>query len=448
MRKKSVYVLLIVLTSVFALTAVGLGIAWGVTNSRARAENEVYRGTLENMYQQSYYELTYNLSNVTTSLNKLLISSSDIMQKQLLDDISSYSATAVTNLASVLAENTNAEKVMKYINQISDYSKYLQYKLNKGEALSTEDDDNIIAIYTTLLEIEKAMEDVKEEVEIRGYAFLENFGTDNDVLSNMLNDLETTDVQYPTLIYDGPFSEALETREPKALEGEEQTEETGKEMVELYLEGHTVNSIEYLDEGSNHFDVLMYRADTDMGEANIEIAKTGGSLISLNISYEVNEPSYNEDECVQAAEEYLEAIGYTDMVAVWVSNYNSIMYINFAYNDNGIIVYPDLIKVKVSADNKKVVGVEGLSYAYNHTERDISAPALNETQARSSVSQKIVIDSIRLVIVPIGGEKEKLTYEVYGLTNDDMYFIYIDAETGKEVNILRVIDSEKGELLV
>lgn len=448
MNRKRVFILMIVLMSVFALTAIGLGIAWGVTSREAKAENKELSNTLENIYQQSYYELTYNVSNLTTSLNKLLISNSDTMQKRLLDDLSAYSASAVTNLANVLAENTNAEKVMKYINQIGDYSSYLQFKLSENEGLSSEDMDNITSIYVTMLEIERALDEVKEEVETRGYVFLENLGTADDVIGGMLDGLESSDVQYPTLIYDGPFSEALETREPKGLSGEEIDAASGEEKVRNYLEGHTINSIEYLGEGTNHFPVLMYRADTELGEANIEIAKTGGGIISMNISHEVSEPEYDETDCIEAASAYLEAIGYSDMSAVWISNYNSIMYVNFAYVQNNIIVYPDLIKVKVSADNMAIVGVEALSYAFNHIERTDITPGITESAARSGISMKINIESVRLAIVPVDGEVEKLTYEVYGTTNEDKYFIYIDASTGKEINILRVIDSDKGMLLV
>ncbi|NCA67481.1 MAG: hypothetical protein EOM87_05400 [Clostridia bacterium] len=448
MKRKGLVILLIIMASVFGLTAAGLGIAWGVTSRQASAENRFFRSTLEDVYQKSYYELTNNLSNISSSLNKLLVSNSDNMQKQLLDEISAYSASAVTNLASVLADNTNAEKMMKYINQVGDYSAYLQYKLNQGENISDEDENIIASIYAAMLEIEKALEKVKEEVEVKGYVFLENFGKDNDVLTGMLNDLESANVQYPSLIYDGPFSEALEEREPKGLIGEDIDAEAGKQKVESYLLNHTVNSIEFLGEGTNHFAMLIYKADTEMGEAYIEIAKKGGSIISMNLPHEVDNPAYNEEECVTAADEYIAAIGYSNMSAVWVSNYNSIIYVNFAYVQNNVIIYPDLIKVKVSADNKAIVGVEALNYVYNHVTRTIGAPALTESQARNAVSTKITVESIRLAIVPVGGGKEKLTYEVYGVTNEDKYFIYVDANTGKEINILRVIDSDKGELLV
>ncbi len=448
MNRRGVTILLIVLVTVFALTAAGLGIAWGITSKSARAENNRLGGTLENIYQQSYYELTYNISNIATSLNKLLISNSVAMQRKLLDDLSAYSASAVTNLASVLAENTNAEKVMKYINQVGDYSSYLLFKLANGETLSLEDRDNITSIYVTLLAIEEALDEVKEEVETRGYVFLENLGTANDVIGNMLDGLESSDIQYPTLIYDGPFSAALETKEPKGLIGEEIDAASGEAKVREYLNGHTVNSIEYLGEGTNHFSVLMYRADTELGEANIEVAKRGGGIVMMNILYEVNEPEHDETACVGAASSYLADIGYPNMSAVWVSNYNSTMYVNFAYVQNGVILYPDLIKVKVAADNMAIVGVEALSYAFNHREREGLTPAITEIAARNAISVNITIQSVRLAIVPTDGETEKLVYEVYGTTNEDKYFIYIDALTGDEINILRVIDSDKGMLLV
>lgn len=448
MIKRSVFILLLVLVSVFALTAAGLGIAWGVTSRAARAESREYRNTIESIFQQNYYELTHNISNLATALNKLIVSNSDTMQKRLLDDVTEYSASTSANLASVLAENPNAEKVVRYVNQVGDYSKALKNRLNSGDSMTQEDEDTIESIYDTIKQIEIALDEIRDEVEMNGYVFLDNFGTDNDVFFGMLNNLESMSVDYPTLIYDGPFSEALETRTPKALSGNVLSEEQGKEKVMEYLVGHDVNSVEFIGESNNHFDALMYRANTEMGDIFIDISKKGGTIMDFCLAHVVETPNYSEEECVQAAEEYIEQIGFENMKSVWVSNYNSIIYVNFAYEQEGVIIYPDLIKVKISAENKAVVGVEALGYIYNHTQRTIESPAISESEARGAISRKIQIESVRLAIVPIDGGKEKLTYEIYGENGEYKYFFYIDASTGKEINIMRVIDSDKGELLV
>ncbi len=448
MVRKGVVILLIVLTSIFALTAIGLGIAWGVTNRSAQAESMGYRNTIEGIFQQNYYEFTHNISNMATALNKLTVSNSDTMQKRLLDDVTSFSASTSANLASIVAENPNAGKVYRYLNQVGDYSKALKSKMNNGEELDSEDRGTLEDIYATVKHLEKALDDIREEVERNGYVFLDNFGTDSDIFVGMMTSLEGMDIVYPTLIYDGPFSESLTARVPKALSGKQLNEEEGKEKVSLYLSGHSVDKIEFLGESTNHFDALAYKAKTDMGDAYVDISKQGGVLMQLNIAHIVQNPKHSEEECVNAAKQYIQQIGYKDMLAVWVSNYNSIIYVNFAYEQEDVVMYPDLVKVKVSAETKTVVGVEGLNYIYNHTAREVDAPIITEAEARQAISTNIQIESVRLAIIPSSGGKERLTYEVYGVLGESKYFFYIDAKTGKEINIMRVIDSDKGELLV
>ena len=106
-----------------------------------------------------------------------------------------------------------------------------------------------------------------------------------------------------------------------------------------------------------------------------------------------------------------------------------------------------MVVVKVASDSNKVIGIEALNYIYNHQERQIQTPTITEEEARINLSTDIKVENIRLALIPRDGGKELLTYEIYGIKGEDKYFVYMDALTGSEINILRVIDSDKGMLL-
>ena len=57
------------------------------------------------------------------------------------------------------------------------------------------------------------------------------------------------------------------------------------------------------------------------------------------------------------------------------------------------------------------------------------------------------ISSSRLAIIPYGSY-EKLAYEFNGVNNGDTYYIYIDVETGKELEIFKVVKTTEGTLLM
>lgn len=61
------------------------------------------------------------------------------------------------------------------------------------------------------------------------------------------------------------------------------------------------------------------------------------------------------------------------------------------------------------------------------------------------MSDKIDISCVRLAVIPVD-EKQVFCYEVAGSYKGLDYFVYVDAVSGKEVNILRVVDNKQGSM--
>ena len=144
----------------------------------------------------------------------------------------------------------------------------------------------------------------------------------------------------------------------------------------------------------------------------------------------------------------MESLGVTDMKPVWSNLSNNVYTINLAYAINDIPVYSDLIKVRVCADTGKVLGMEAITYYTNHTERTVEKPVLSEMEAQEKVSSNIQIETGRLAIVPVGNSAEKLCYEFMGEYDGSTYYVYIDAVTGHQVEMFKVIQSTEGTLLM
>jgi germination protein YpeB len=141
-------------------------------------------------------------------------------------------------------------------------------------------------------------------------------------------------------------------------------------------------------------------------------------------------------------------MGIESMKGVYATVTDGILFVNMCYVENDVVIYPDMIKVKVSLDDGKIVGFEGLNYIYNHTQRQIDTPTVTEGEVRNMDFGGLSIKSIRLALIPLTGGKEALTYEVFGNIDDYNFYIFVDAKTGKEVKVMQVIDSDEGELLM
>lgn len=441
MYKKTI-IALIVVCLVLALGIMGVSIAFGITNRNAKAENATLSNNLENVYKRNYYELSYELSTIGDSLNKLLISSSPVYQQKLLLDIGEDAASAVTCLSTLSETYDSGEKTVAFINKTGDYAKSLNYKLARGESLSSDDKNNLTAIYASIVAINQKMAEMSDEIE-NNYNFLKAIENDSDLIAGFLSDVEI-DVKYPSLIYDGPFTDSLEEKTP-ALNGEELDKETAMQSAKSYLPFDS--ELEFYTENSGSVPAYIFSATSNDTTYYVTVAKKGGWLVSITSDAQSDENNFGEDYAVEVASAYLTKIGIQDMEAVWVSDYNSVYYINFVYKTQDTLVYPDMIKIKVSAKDKSIIGVETLNYIYNHKERAVDNPTITKEQAEQK-AESITIETVRLAIIPVDGGKETLCWEVAGKTNEDYYFIYISATTGDEINVFRVVDSAQGTLLV
>ena len=120
--------------------------------------------------------------------------------------------------------------------------------------------------------------------------------------------------------------------------------------------------------------------------------------------------------------------------------------INYAYEQDNVTIYPDLIKVKIALDNGEVLGMETTGYLNNHTERNIEKPSISMQEAKSSLNKKLEITSEGLAIIPTEWKTEIFCYEFKGKVDDTDFLVYVNAKTGKEENILVIIDTPDGIL--
>ena len=120
--------------------------------------------------------------------------------------------------------------------------------------------------------------------------------------------------------------------------------------------------------------------------------------------------------------------------------------INYAYLQDNVTIYPDLIKVKIALDNGEVLGMETTGYLNNHTQRTIETPSISLEKAKASLNKKLSITREDLAIIPTEWNTEIFCYEFKGRVDDTDFLVYVNAQTGKEENILVIIDTPDGIL--
>ena len=272
----------------------------------------------------------------------------------------------------------------------------------------------------------------------------------NDMIVSQFNDHENGSMEYPEMIYDGPFSDGIQGKTAKAIVGDEITELDAQEIFTQLFSVYGVEKVEVKgmveNGGITCYNVI---AETDEnGEVFAQISKVGGKLVMFNAYRDCTEDNVSEEECVKLAEAFLEKLGVSDMTCVWSYSSGSTQYLNFAYDKGGVIAYPDLIKVKVCKERGVVSGMDADGYYMNHHNREIIDPEFTLGQAYEKVSKELEVRSSAVAIIPTGGGNEKLAYEFIGDYNGETYYVYLDANTLKQADIFKVVNTEQGRLLL
>lgn len=399
-------------------------------------------------YRQNFSDLVDYVDNIDVNLSKVLVSSDEREQQKLFGEISSQSQLAEQGLQNLPIDYENKYNTAKFINQLGDYSKYLNNRLIDGFSITNEEYSNVEMLYERNVVLKENLLSINNE--IKGGAKIEELFKDGDSFGvKLFVEMENQSLDYPQLIYDGPFSDGLTNREVKGLTGEKISSTEAEENFKKYFEGYVFNTFEFLGEVNGQYEGYNFRAQDESGvEVFAQISKKGGKLLNFNYSKECKEGSLSERECISNGEKFLKSLGIRGMKAVWAETNGYMTTVNYAYEQDGVIYYSDLIKLNICREKGQVFGMEAKNYYLNHTQRDGISFKLSEKEALLKVKTDMEVESVRKAVVPSGTTSEKACWEIYGEINGNEYYIYVDAQNGREVNIFKVVETDEGNLLL
>lgn len=400
--------------------------------------------------EQSFYELVGYVDAIDVNLSKLVVSKDDEKRQKLLGDVRVQSSLATENLSSLSLEDEDKYYTVKFINQVSDFSKYLSEKLIDGETLTSSDIETLKSMHKINATLKQNLSELAIGMD-DGYDFKSLLeGNDGDVIISKFKDLETLASEYPHMIYDGAFSDGTEGKVAKALEGQiEITKMQAEQKFKEYFSAYKIKKVELIGESKGEtIETYNLEGEDENGVMlSAQISKKGGKLVEFSYFKECSEDKIDIATSVEIASAFLEKAGYSNLKAVWTASGGNVIAINFAPLVNGVICYPDLVKVNVCRERGIVSGLEASSYIYNHCERERQTATISLTTAKAKVDGEITVESSRLAIIPKGESGEVLAYEFYGENGGSYYYIFIDAKSGKELDIFKVIETTEGKLL-
>lgn len=416
------------------------------------ASNELKsRKSLEYVYLSNLENLVAHTSNLNSDLTKIMY----VSTPQMLNEISqklfreaSYAKIAINGLP---IEYLQLQNTNKLLSQVGDYCISLAKLASNGDEISSEQREIIMQLKSYCDTMGTEVLVVADSIRT-GSLSLQNIqsnsagvvnGSENvGSIAEGFVEFEEGFTNYPTLIYDGPFSDHIMQKEPLLVKDKQVIEQEEAKQKAMSWTGVTEL---YLGEDENSsMPSYTFYADG----VNIAITKQGGYMSYMLQSRVVENSSISHEQALERAKEYLSLLGLNSMEQTYYEVTNNIMTINYAYKQNGVIVYTDLIKVSVALDNGQIVGYDARGFIVNNTNRTIVQPNYTMQEAKSILSKYIEADDGRLVIIPSGGLEEVLCYEFECVADDQKILVYINANTLIEEQILILLISQSGQLTV
>ena len=423
----------------------------------AYTNNEKYMNTSNNEYNLAFYELIDSMEDVENYLAKSLVTVEANKSAQNLMYVWRAANLSEVFLSQIPISNEGLSKTEKFLNQASEYSYSLVQKCIDDKNLIKEELSNLKDLYNYSKEVNNTLGQLSLEINSGTLNWKELSYEGSSILGKEVSNesidsfgsIESNFEEYDGLIYDGAYSEHITSKEKKGLTGNDVDEGKAKKIVEDFIGKGNIKEIVSHDLAENG-EIKVYTFDiTTNNEDNITIAisQKGGHIVFMNYNREVSEEKISEDEAAKKAIGFLNSKGYTNMKRTYTIKEYGIITINYAYEENNVLIYPDLIKVKVALDNGDILGIETTGYLNNHETRNIDKTNIISSQeAIKLANENLKIEDKRLAIIPTEFKTEIFCWELKGKVENRDFLLYVNAKTGKVEDILVIIQTQNGTL--
>lgn len=428
----------------FGLTAVAILLGFTLTEHGKVRSRELQ---INNAYIRSLNALETSMNNITDSLNKASYMTGGTDLLNLSTTLFCEGETAKNALAALPGGSDESMTINKFLSQVGNYAVSISKKALSGE-INADESEQLSKLYKTSKTISGVIGDVNKSYDnIEEFARIVNDKIDKKVdimtLSSSLKGLEEELNDYPTLIYDGPFSDHILEKEPiMTSNAPAWSKENCKKRAEDFFGLN--NKLHYSGEQNGKIKSYIFEGDN----VYCSVAKNGGYISYMRRQRDIGEYKLSAENAVKKATDFLKKNGLENMEETYYYAEGGECTVNFAYKSGDTLCYTDLIKVGVAMDNGEIVFYEANGYLTNHTTRVFDPASHTIDEAREKVSKKLTVLSSKSCLIPTDSGSEVRCYE-FLCENEEKsnVFVYISVKKLSTVKILLVDKSAAGVLV-
>lgn len=404
-----------ILTAVMGMT---LLIALNASQRRtAAAELALTEGT-----KASVAESATEVEQLTLALEKLLLTTAPRQQAKLLSQLTLGAERIQLGISALPDREGQRAAVLAYLSRLSRLSQTYLADMAEGDGFHAEASADLSAMLDGLRLLQAELAIASSET-LHG--------------ADIASALPASEVTAP------PSAQELITY--KALSSQEVGSGEAMEIAKAFVGADKVRSVAHAPDTSGALPAYGVTVQTADVQLNLEITRRGGKVLLMAPETASFPMAKTPEECAASALAFLKSRGFAEMEVPYYQVYDGLCVLTCVYVQNGVLIWPDRVMAQVRMDTGEVVGLEARSYWKNHIPRKLQSPLLTEQEARASLSPGAAVESARQCLLPVGGQ-ERLCWQFTLAQGDGAYISYIDAMTGEELHLEKIMQLEFGQV--
>ncbi len=436
------------LVSIISYSAAAFALLIGFV-IKSNSQVAVLKRQIVHTYEASLESLSISMENMAVTLEKSLYAGTASGLNNLTGDLILQAGTAEEALSSLPLKTGNVSTVAKFISQVSDFLLSITKKSVAGNSITESERKSLKSLADTAALLSNKLGEISGE-----YNSYENWDKNisgvldgieaTESISKSMDEVEKSLSDYPTLIYDGPFSDHISLKESKLLKNCGSIDNAAAKRKAADVLNISENSLKY----SGMEDGKMESYIFDYQNGRIAITKKGGYVSYFRNDREIANNDINYEKAVGIALKYVNSLGLGNFKESYYFTDEGICVVNFATVQNGVLCYTDLIKVGVALDNGEIVLYESRGYIMNHYDRKIESPKQTQDEAKKVLSPHLKVNSVKKALIPSDGLEERLCYEFActGEKNEEV-LVYVNCSTLIEENMFILLKTDGGTLV-
>ncbi|CCQ98507.1 Sporulation protein YpeB [[Clostridium] ultunense Esp] len=431
-----------ILVPVLAVSLVGTTY-WGY---RENQEKNSILIKAENQYQQGFHDLTFYMDSLHRELGKSIAMNSRRQLGPCLTNVWRLSYAAQNGVGQLPLTLMPFNKTEEFLFKMGDFSFRTATRDLEKEPLTSSEWKTLKNLYARSGEIVQELRKVEQAIydkKLRWMDVEQAIATEDKKMDHTIIDGFKWIDQRVDGFREIDFgmnttsSEEIQIKRLENLTGEEISPEEAKQKALTFtgIKNPRKVKVTAVDKKGVYpvYDISILNGDDS--STLVEVTKRGGRLLWMMNTRPIKAARLSIENGEVKAYRFLLSHGWDGMENVKTERQDNTAIYTYAPREGGILLYPDMITVKVALDRGDVVGIQAQNYVANHRKRNLPKPTLSVQAAEKRLNPNFRVEERSLALVQNERNEEVLVYEFVGKVDKTDYQVFINAKNGEEEKI-------------